>query len=258
MLYGSIYLLDVTNQTRLSETFQFSTAPGALTGIGKRIVFEVTNAHPEVAVFLRLEKYFEGDVSSWLDTYAKGKPNPEDKTKRGYRQPFGWYSFHVFDEGYLSDTAMQHKERDITMDWFWKQEDNRVSDADLCAQVMAMRSKAGSKKPRSVPVKFGMKLREVEFRFQPAAQQVQELQTEIGTLITATGEILTLVEMEEFLPAHNKVVPVEQRGTNDLYCWPISANVTKGNAKWKNIAIKVQLASTDKISAPGRILKVRV
>lgn len=34
-----------------------------------------------------------------------------------------------------------------------------------------------------------------------------------------------------------------------MYCWLKSLNISKGNSNWKNVAVKVQLASSDQ--APG-------
>lgn len=70
--FGQISIFDKASHERLTETFNFKTSGVSIVGESKAI-FEISNPNPDMMLVIRLDKSFEGSLSDWFDSYAKGK-----------------------------------------------------------------------------------------------------------------------------------------------------------------------------------------
>lgn len=153
-----MYLYDLGLGERISESYCFSSDG---TNIAKqKIAFKVSNPSQDVILVFRITKELSGDITTWLERYAKGKAQKEEeKIKRDYRQLFGYTILKIFDSQGLGDVTQAGFERSVGTDWLLCQMDSKMNDAELYAAFV---EHVHSKKARIVPIKFSLILTELE------------------------------------------------------------------------------------------------
>jgi hypothetical protein len=156
-LKGAMVLYDMQTKRRISEISRFRV-PRQSTG--KNVLFDVENMHGDIVMLVRLEKPFEGDVGTWLDTVAKGKC-ADIKASASYWQPFGWAAIHLGEElKSCSGSGMMKKI--LETDYFYRFDDAKLSDADLVQTFLQVNLKQ-ARKPRHVPIKVQFIIEESQF-----------------------------------------------------------------------------------------------
>jgi hypothetical protein len=223
-----VCIMDPNNltQPKTSQSWR-----GTLTG-GKspKIIFDISSTHGEVFLLMKAYKAYEGDLSSWLDGYAKAKPG-NDKSIEGYHQNLGWFPVFLFDENCLGESPAFGTVSNGSTDLFYRFEDSKYPDDDIVSSCKFLRVKANAKKPKQVPVKLHYKIEELE-------------------LDTVDKKAVAAEEFSLFSVISNR------EHVNHLYVWPISFNGAKTNSNHRNFCVRVQLVSNDNLEDNSRILKV--
>lgn len=228
-LFGALLLYDCLAKQRISESAIVDFNSEA--GLKHNFFFDVSSPHADIVLFVRLEKQFDGDLTTWLDSYAKGKAGdkPQDAP-----QPFGWTAVHLFVNDMLGEVADESIQTWET-DWLYRYDETKMSDSDMITMCTSLRAKTPKK---TIPVKLNFALHEVIANGPINAKQGRWME-EIP------------VDSAPYFPMPTSSL----RATNSFFCWPTLLNIQKAIAGWKNITIKCQLAESDDPSNPTRFIK---
>ncbi|KAI3635129.1 hypothetical protein MIR68_006695 [Amoeboaphelidium protococcarum] len=207
---GELYFLNTNTMQRVSEAFKFE-----LGSQPPQCVASLTVTNAETIMIVRLYKPFEGELSSWVDTYTKGKQQ-KGEAVRNYMQPFGWCPVYMFEEVLLEDKPLL-----LATDQLFRS-DEKNSDEDLTSMAFQVRSKNSKLKLKTIPLALTISVQEID------PSQVKKDQS--------------VFQLEEI---SNNPFNVSLQVKHHMYCWLKSLNISKANSSWKNVAVKVELKSND-------------
>lgn len=155
-LTGDMYFLDTNTKARLSETYKMDLQKQQ----AKPCTFRLSNPSSEAVLIVRLDKPYEGELSTWIDLYAKNKQSSVTPIGQ-YKQAFGWGALHLFEDEPYKDLIIG-KAKEISTDFLMRAED-KISDEELAVAILASRAKAGAKKGKLAPVKLKLSITELDF-----------------------------------------------------------------------------------------------